>query len=152
MTAPDLILTQKYHPHPQQPVSVDLELWLSASDRQKSRQRLELPTGQAVHFNLSRGSHIHPQDYFQSADGKTLVQVLAKPEAVITVTALTPLLLLKAAYHLGNRHVPLEVQPGYLRFSPDHVLEEMLTRLGLQLQAETAPFFPEEGAYGQHHH
>lgn len=150
-TAVDLILTQKYHPHPQESVQVDLELPLTAAERQKSRQRLELETGQAVHFNLPRGSHIHPGDYFQTADKQTLVQVKAKPEAVMTVTAMTPLLLLKAAYHLGNRHVPLEVQQTYLRFSPDHVLEGMLSQLGLQLQAEIVPFFPEDGAYGHHH-
>ncbi|WP_024546015.1 urease accessory protein UreE [Picosynechococcus sp. NKBG15041c] len=149
--AVDLILTHKYHPHPQEPVQADLKLPLTAAERQKSRQRLELETGQAVHFNLPRGSHIHPNDYFQTADDQTLVQVTAKPEAVITVTAPTSLLLLKAAYHLGNRHVPLEVQQTYLRFSPDHVLEGMLSQLGLQLQGEIVPFFPEEGAYGHHH-
>ncbi|WP_030005955.1 urease accessory protein UreE [Picosynechococcus sp. NKBG042902] len=149
MTDADLILAQKYQP--QAPIQVDLELFLTAAERQKSRQRLELDNGQAIHFNLSRGSHIHPDDYFQDATGSTLVQVKAKPEPVVTVTASTPLELLRAAYHLGNRHVPLEVHSQYLRLSPDHVLEDMLTRLGLQLKQEMLPFFPEDGAYGHHH-
>lgn len=146
---PDLILTQKYHSHDSP--RTDLEIYLTASERQKSRQRLVLETGQVVHFQLPRGSHIHADDYFQNAEATTLVQVKAKPETVITVTAPTPLALLKAAYHLGNRHVPLEVNPHQLRFTPDHVLEDMLTKLGLQLQRELVPFFPEEGAYGHHH-
>lgn len=78
MANADLILTQKYQP--QAPIQVDLELFLTAAERQKSRQRLELDNGQAIHFNLSRGSHIHPDDYFQDATGSTLVQVKAKPE------------------------------------------------------------------------
>ncbi|MBV5260247.1 urease accessory protein UreE [Synechococcus moorigangaii CMS01] len=147
--ATDLILTQKCQSRPAK--DTDLTLFLTAAERQKSRQRLVLVTGQVVHFKLSRGSHLHPNDYFANAEATVFAQVKAKPEAVITVTAPTPLDLLRAAYHLGNRHVPLEVQSNYLRFSPDHVLEEMLTGLGLHLQADILPFFPEDGAYGHHH-
>jgi urease accessory protein len=81
-----------------------------------------------------------------------LVRVIAKPEPVITVTAQTDLELLRAAYHLGNRHVPLEITPKYLRLSPDTVLQDMLEHLGLQTEAEIAPFQPEMGAYGSHSH
>ncbi|MEB3225486.1 MAG: urease accessory protein UreE [Synechococcus sp.] len=147
--ANDIILTQKYRGSGI--AKADLEIYLTATERQKSRQRLVFETGQVVHFKLPRGSHLHADDYYQDAEETILAQVRAKPEAVITVTATTPLALVRAAYHLGNRHVPLEVAPYYLRFTPDHVLEEMLTKLGLQLHPEVVPFFPEEGAYGHHH-
>jgi urease accessory protein len=73
------------------------------------------------------------------------------------VTASNPLHLLRAAYHLGNRHVPLEVTAEYLRLSPDPVLADLLQQLGLTVRLQTLPFQPETGAYGHagspgHHH
>lgn len=79
------------------------------------------------------------------------VKITAQPEAVMTVTAPTPLNLLRAAYHLGNRHIALEITPHYLRFSADPVLAQMLHNLGIDVVAETSPFYPELGAYGHHH-
>jgi urease accessory protein len=78
--------------------------------------------------------------------------VLAKPEPVLTVTAHTPLDLLQAAYHLGNRHVSLEITPTYLRLSPDPVLRDLLIHRGLHIHEEIQPFQPESGAYGAHHY
>jgi urease accessory protein len=80
------------------------------------------------------------------------VRVIAKPEPVVTVTAHDPLSLLRAAYYLGNRHVPVEVEPNYLRFSPDSVIEAMLMPMPVQLCHEILPFFPEAGAYATHAH
>lgn len=80
------------------------------------------------------------------------VQVMAKPEPVLTVTASTPLSLLQAAYHLGNRHVPLEITPHYLRLAPDPVLQAMLVQLGVSVLQEVAPFTPTLGAYHHSHH
>ena len=77
--------------------------------------------------------------------------MIAKPEPIITVRANHSLDLLKAAYHLGNRHVRLEITSDYLRFSPDPVLSSMLVNQGLTIQEEIAPFYPEGGAYGHHH-
>lgn len=77
--------------------------------------------------------------------------VVAKPEAVLTVTASTPLALMRAAYHLGNRHVPLEITADCLRLASDPVLAQMLQQLGVQVTAETVPFEPESGAYGHAH-
>ena len=62
-----------------------------------------------------------------------------------------PQLLARAAYHLGNRHVPLQIANGLLRYQHDHVLDEMLRGLNLDVQIEQAPFEPEPGAYGSHH-
>lgn len=149
MVLATIILTQKCPPDQLQ--KIDLVIELTAEERQKSRQRIELADAQTIHFNLPRGTHIHAGNYFQTADQSLTVQVQAKPEAVLTVKAEDPILLLKAAYHLGNRHVPLEVAADYLRFAPDHVLQEMLENLGIKVMAETVPFFPEEGAYGHHH-
>ncbi len=81
------------------------------------------------------------------ADGSQLIRVLAAPEAVSTVRCADPHLLARAAYHLGNRHVPLQIEPGLLRFQHDHVLGDMLRGLGLTVEAEQAPFEPEAGAY-----
>ena len=82
------------------------------------------------------------------------VVVAAAPEPVVVVTASEPLALLQAAYHLGNRHVALEVHPQELRLLADSVLEQMLRQRGLQLDQQEAPFCPEGGAYGSaaHHH
>jgi urease accessory protein len=79
------------------------------------------------------------------------VKISAAAEAVMTVTAQNPLDLLRAAYHLGNRHIALEITPHYLRFSADAVLAQMLHQLGIHVVAETSPFYPELGAYGHHH-
>ncbi|NJN73398.1 MAG: urease accessory protein UreE [Limnothrix sp. RL_2_0] len=130
----------------------DLFIELAADQRQKVKQRIELDDSKIVHFDLPRGTHIHINDFFQTADAALTAQVKPKAESTITVKSQDPLLLMKAAYHLGNRHVPLEVQAAYLRFAPDYVLEEMLKKIGLELTPETVPFFPEQGAYGGHSH
>jgi urease accessory protein len=87
----------------------------------------------------------------QSEEGNVVIQIVAKPELVLTVTSETPLGLLKASYHLGNRHVPLEVAPQYLRLSPDPVLQSMLEQLGVEVKEEVVPFQPETGAYRHSH-
>jgi urease accessory protein len=86
-------------------------------------------------------------DLLQSEAGDILVRITAKPEPVLTVTASDRLDLLRAAYHLGNRHIALEITTDYLRLSPDPVLQAMVEQLGLQVVAEIAPFHPEKGAY-----
>ncbi|WP_448562002.1 urease accessory protein UreE [Trichothermofontia sp.] len=102
--------------------------------------------------------HVDPQPVARSdaiapaiAYATQYVQVRAKPEPVLTVTASTPLGLLQAAYHLGNRHVPLEITPHYLRLAPDPVLQTMLIQLGVSVQPEMAPFAPTLGAYHHSH-
>ena len=129
----------------------DFTLLLTAEERTRSRHRFQTTDGQDIFLQLPRGTVLQDGDVLCSADGKT-VQVLAKPEPVLTVTAPSPLQLLQAAYHLGNRHVPLEIAPHHLRLSPDPVLHDLLIHRGLKVQPEIQPFQPEGGAYGGHFH
>ena len=122
-------------------------LMLTAEERTRSRHRFETLAGETVYLQLPRGTVLRDGDLLRSHDG-VLVQVVAKPEPVLTVTAPTPLALLQAAYHLGNRHVSLEITPTALRLSPDPVLRDLLEQRGLQVMEETQPFHPEMGAYG----
>ena len=133
----------------------DLSLALNAEERSRSRYRFDHPNGTALVFQLPRGTVLRQGDLLQTEDQSSSLEIQAKPEPVITVRIADDLALLQAAYHLGNRHVALEVgqdhQGQYLRLQPDVVLEEMLRHRGLSLTAETVPFQPEPGAYGHHH-
>lgn len=129
----------------------ELTLTLTAEERTRSRHCFDTVEGQPVYLNLPRGTVLQDGDWLQTEAGDRTIRVVAKPEPVMTVIAPTPLALLRAAYHLGNRHVPLEVTPTYLRLSPDPVLKEMLQQMGLHITEEVAPFQPEGGAYGSHH-
>ncbi|HEY9699974.1 MAG TPA: urease accessory protein UreE [Trichocoleus sp.] len=129
-------------------------LSLTAEERTRSRHHFETENGQGLYLRLARGTVLQHGDVLESETGD-LVLIEAKPEPVMTVTAKTPLDLLKAAYHLGNRHVPLEVTETHLRLSPDPILKVMLEQLGLMVQEEVIPFKPEAGAYGhgdRNHH
>ena len=127
---------------------------LSAADRRVCRGRRYLEDGRAVLLQLPRGQQLIPGCGLADAAGTPQVVVAAAPEPVVVVTASEPLALLQAAYHLGNRHVALEVHPQELRLLADSVLEQMLRQRGLQLDKREAPFCPEGGAYGsaEHHH
>lgn len=131
--------------------SAELTLLLTAEERTRSRHRFVTTSGQEVFLQLPRGTVLQDGARLRSPNGVT-VRVIANPEPVLTVTAASPLQLLQAAYHLGNRHVALEITANYLRLSPDSVLQEMLQHRGLTVQAETQPFHPEPGAYGGHAH
>jgi urease accessory protein len=121
---------------------------LSAEERTRSRLHCHSDEGQALYLQLPRGVTLKDGDWLRS-DHDQFAQVRAKPEPVLTVTADFPLALLQAAYHLGNRHVPLEITANYLRLGPDPVLRDMLAHRGLKILEEIAPFQPELGAYGQ---
>ena len=119
--------------------------------RQKSRFEARDSNGDALGVFLPRGRSVRGGDVLVCDDG-TLVAVRASPQPVLAVTAGpggSALDLLRAAYHLGNRHVPLEVTAVRLQFEPDHVLAAMLRRMGLQVDAVEAAFEPEAGAYGE---
>lgn len=131
--------------------TVDFSLSLTADERTRSHHYFVTNTGQGVYLRLPRGTVLQHGDILRSEDGQAFMRILAKPEPVLTVTAQTPLALLQAAYHLGNRHVSLEVTETYLRLPPDPVLQAMLQQRGLQVIAETVPFQPEAGAYGHSH-
>jgi urease accessory protein len=125
--------------------------------RQKSRFDATDSTGRHLGVFLPRGSVVRGGDVLVAEDG-SLVRVLAAPQAVLEVRACTehgsPFDLLRAAYHLGNRHVPLALQPTHLTLEPDHVLADMLRQMHLIVTEAQAPFEPESGAYaaGGHSH
>jgi urease accessory protein len=141
-----LTLTQRNPSKPDAVVSFTLAL--TALERTRSRHRFETTDGQALYLRLPRGTVLRDGDLLSSQTDSSLVRVTAKPEPVLNVTAATPLELLRAAYHLGNRHVPLEISATYLRLSPDPVLRTMLEHLGMEVQEVVLPFQPELGAYG----
>ena len=126
------------------------QLRLPFDRRQKSRQLATLVSGETVAIVLERGLVLRGGDWVVASDGR-VIEVLAETEQVLHVECDTPQALARAAYHLGNRHVPVQVGEGWLRLVADHVLEEMLKGLGARVTSMAAPFEPEAGAYGAHH-
>ncbi|EHU2111232.1 urease accessory protein UreE [Acinetobacter baumannii] len=124
---------------------------LTFDTRQKSRFRAALASGVDIGVDLPRTGILRSGSYIATQEGDVL-RVDAKPERLMKVTAQTEFDLLKAAYHLGNRHVPLMLTPTALYFEPDHVLAEMVEGLGLTVTETDHPFEPESGAYAQHSH
>jgi len=145
-----LILNQRT----QQPATDSVAL--AYDERKRSRLKVKLASGLDAGIFLERGDHLHGGDKLLSEDGNTVVDILAAPEKLIEAVADTPLLFARAAYHLGNRHVPVQILPtengGKLRFQTDHVLAEMVKGLGCTVNETEAPFQPESGAYGGGHH
>ena len=117
--------------------------------RCKSRLRTQLASGEEAGLFLERGTVLRAGERLLANDGR-VVEVGAAPEAVMDVRSDDALLLARAAYHLGNRHVAVELQPSLVRFARDHVLGEMVRGLGLDVVEGEAPFEPESGAYGGH--
>lgn len=124
---------------------------LNFDTRQKSRFRATLKDGTDIGADLPRTGILRSGSFIATHDGDIL-RVDAKPEHLMQVTAKTDFELLKAAYHLGNRHVPLMLTPYALYFEPDHVLAEMVEGLGLVVKEVEHMFEPESGAYAQHAH
>jgi urease accessory protein len=125
--------------------------------RQKSRFSCADSSGRTLGVFLPRGSVVRGGDVLVAADG-SLVRVVASPQSVLRITHCrqhgTPFDLIRAAYHLGNRHVPIELKPDYLQIEPDHVLADLLRAMHLIVTASEAAFEPESGAYehGAHNH
>src|SRR6516225_6070826 len=118
--------------------------------RQKSRFRAILEDGSEAAIFLPRGSNLADGDLLEADDG-SLIRIVAAPERVLYVTASSSHALTRAAYHLGNRHTPVELGKGFLKLGNDSVIKEMLLRLGMQVQEANLPFQPEAGAYGGGH-
>jgi urease accessory protein len=144
-----LLVRRRIAPQPQ----ADAELALPFELRQKSRLRTVLASGEEAGLFLERGTVLRGGDCLQADDGR-IVRVVAAMEGLMEVRSGDARALARAAYHLGNRHTPVEVGEGWLRFAADHVLSEMLLGMGLAVSAVSAPFEPEAGAYaaGHQHH
>jgi urease accessory protein len=129
--------------------AVDDTLTLPFDVRQKTRFKTTLDSGRELVVRLPRGSHVHDGTLLKTSEG-LVICVRAAAETLSVVESTDPLLLARAAYHLGNRHVPLQVEVGRLSYLHDHVLDDMLHQLGLHAVVREAPFEPESGAYGGH--
>ncbi|SPA39974.1 UREASE ACCESSORY PROTEIN [Cupriavidus taiwanensis] len=126
------------------------KLVLPFADRSKSRLRAVFDNGTDAALFLPRGTVLRGGDLLVAEDG-SFVEVQAAAESVLEVRAQDPHALMRAAYHLGNRHTPVEIGRDYLRLEYDAVLAHMLQRLGVQAQRAELPFEPEAGAYGGGH-
>ena len=132
---------------PPQPASPQLCLPLTADQRSSLRGHRRSACGRDLVLQLPRGEGLHPGDTLLSADGDVQVLVVAAPEPVMRVRSAEPLALLQAAYHLGNRHVAMELHTDQLVLLQDGVLADLLRQRGLQVECCEAPFLPEAGAY-----
>ncbi|MEG0920116.1 MAG: urease accessory protein UreE [Comamonas sp.] len=121
--------------------------------RQKSRFSATDSQGRELAIFLPRGQAVRGGDVLVGEDG-SLIRVLAAPQKVLYITACAehgmPFDLMRAAYHLGNRHVPIELKPDHLKIEPDHVLADMLRSMHMTVVEAHMPFEPEGGAYGGH--
>lgn len=121
--------------------------------RQKSRFETTDSTGRKLGVFLPRGTVVRGGDVLVAEDG-SLVRVLAAPQPVLVITHCkehgSPFDLMRAAYHLGNRHVAIELRPDHLKIEPDHVLADMLRSMHLNVREASEAFEPEGGAYGAH--
>ncbi|MBF0526701.1 MAG: urease accessory protein UreE [Deltaproteobacteria bacterium] len=135
------------------PVPPSALLTLPLAQRQKSRFRAQLDTGEEVGLVLPRGTVLRDGDLLEAENG-LIIEVRSAPEKLSTAAAHDPILLARACYHLGNRHVPVQIRDDRVSYFQDHVLDDMLRALGLEVTSDTAPFEPETGAYHNlgHHH
>ena len=146
-----LILTHRSPQPPAQSQAPPLALALSADERSRLRGQRRSLCGQELLLQLDRGAPLQPGEWLSGASGEPVVRVMAAPETLLRVRAQTPLELLQAAYHLGNRHVALELRTTELRLLDDPVLADLLGRRGLLVDRLQEPFCPEVGAYGSAH-
>ena len=123
---------------------------LRFDQRERSRLRAPLATGEEIGIDLAVGTILSHGSRLALADGR-IVAVEAAREHLLLITADAPATLTRIAYHIGNRHVPIEIGEGWLRILPDHVLKAMIERLGGDVVAVSERFHPEAGAYGHGH-
>lgn len=123
-----------------------MEVVLSFDERQKSRYKTTTVCGKELGWFIERGTVLQDRDFLKCKTGE-VVRVAAAAEAVSDVRSDDQLLLTRAAYHLGNRHVPLQIGAGFLRYLRDHVLDDMVQGFGLTVAHENRQFQPENGAY-----
>jgi urease accessory protein len=124
-----------------------MRLVLPFEQRQKSRLRAKLESGEEVALVVPRGKVLRTGDVVRTAGGRA-IEIVSAPEKLLHIEADS---LARIAYHLGNRHVAVQVGDRFLRIAEDHVLEDMLRGLGARVTHVEAPFEPEAGAYGHSH-
>lgn len=127
--------------------TIDSTLTLPLHSRSKSRLRVTLDNGEDAGLFLERGTTLKEGDLLCSEENYR-VQVKAADETLSIIRSSNPHLLARACYHLGNRHVSIQIEPKSISYPHDHVLDEMLQGLGMDVEIIEAPFEPESGAYG----
>lgn len=130
--------------------SADVVLKLPFELRQKSRLATTLAGGEPVALMLERGAVLRGGDCLRGDDGR-VARIVAADEDVMDAHSGDVATLTRIAYHLGNRHAPVEIGAGFVRFAADSVLAAMVEGLGASVTARRAPFEPEAGAYGGRH-
>ncbi|MDB5775795.1 MAG: urease accessory protein UreE [Herbaspirillum sp.] len=133
-----------------QSATVDGELILRYDQREKSRLRAALRSGEEVAIFTVRGTVLRHGDLLRGNDDR-VIRIEAAAEATYRVECVDAHSLLRCAFHLGNRHTQAQLGDGFLRIREDAVLKEMLEGLGATVRAEQAAFEPESGAYGGGH-
>lgn len=147
-----LRVSQRFDGH--QPAEVLDTLTLPYELRKKGRFKAVTDGGREVGLFIERGKVLSEGELLVTECGQVL-RISCQPESVVTARTDDWLAFSRICYHLGNRHVPLQVGERWLRFQPDHVLEHLVQHYGLTTVSEEAPFDPENGAYGDfggHHH
>lgn len=144
---PPIVLRERVHAHEAHAAKLVVD-W---EYRQRSRFRSRLDDGREVAVMLNQSGALADGDHLLSDTGE-IIEVRAAAETVSEAHSQDRILFARACYHMGNRHVPLQIVDDRLRFKPDHVLEEMLRQLGLEISCLESPFDPERGAYGAHSH
>ena len=129
----------------------DAMLTLPYDKRQRSLLRVHLNNGQEIGVRLQHGTVLRDGDLLGSKDGY-VVEIKSATETVSTVHETNARQLARAAYHLGNRHVALQIGSGWVRYLHDHVLDDMVRGFGMEVTIEQATFEPEAGAYHNHEH
>ncbi|EFK6169877.1 urease accessory protein UreE [Escherichia coli] len=134
------------------PAQTTASVTLPVDMRVKSRIKVTLNDGRQAGLLLPRGLLLRDGDILSNENGDEFIKVIAADEAVSVVRCADPFMLAKACWHLGNRHVPLQIMPGELRYHHDHVLDDMLRQFGLDVDFAHLPFESEAGAYASKSH
>jgi len=135
--------------HPTGEEKIKDSICLPYDQRKRGRFKTQTITGQEVGIMIDRGE-VMRGDTLMRCDAGDVYKIIAADEVVTTATTDDATLFARGCYHLGNRHVSLQVGDGWLRYQNDYVLDDMLIQLGLKVIHEPAPFEPENGAYGDH--
>jgi urease accessory protein len=147
MRADTILPAGTWHGAPADEVRLDHDM------RHRRRIMLTTASGAALLLDLKQATRLRDGDALVREDG-ALVRVCAKPEALLEIHAHDEGGLVRIAWHLGNRHLPVQLLGDRIRIRADHVIAEMVEGLGGHVEAIEAPFDPEAGAYagGHHHH
>lgn len=142
--------------------AVDGVLSLPFAQRRRSRLRARLDDGSEVALILPHGTVLREGDRLRAGPVGPVIAVRAADETLSWATTGDPLLLARAAYHLGNRHIPVQIGEGWIAYEHDHVLDGMVGEMGLRVEVKRIAFEPEAGGYrqagatghshGGHHH